>query len=513
MRPWPDPQRFRRLADAAPVVPVWCEWIGDVDSPLSAFARGRARSDTAILLESVVGGERWARYSFVALGGRARIHGQRDGDAIRVHVEARAPLGVPDLPRDGDALPLVRAWLSAMRAEPVPELPPFWGGLVGVWGHDVVRAFERLPVPAHHGPAQVPALELVATDVVLAFDALAQRVLVIAAAMPSCDGGVERARESAIDRIADVMRMLDDRKGALARMALADVPDPIATPCAPWSRAGHLAAVERARAYIHAGDAFQVVLSQAFEAPRAGLDPLDVYRVLRATNPAPYMYAMQLPSATLVGASPEVLVRVDRDRTVTLRPIAGTRRRGRDEAEDRALEAELLADPKERAEHLMLIDLGRNDVGRVAAPGSVELVESFVVERYSRVMHLVSEVRGKLRDGLDAIDALASAFPAGTLSGAPKVRALQIIDELEPAPRGWYGGAVGYLGYDGGADFAICIRSVTATAEALRVQAGAGIVFDSTPEGEDEECRAKASAILRAIAIARAAAGDEGVAS
>ncbi|MBC8072769.1 MAG: anthranilate synthase component I family protein, partial [Deltaproteobacteria bacterium] len=273
------------------------------------------------------------------------------------------------------------------------------------------------------------------------------------------------------------------------------------------SRTAMLAAIARARQHIHAGDVFQVVLSQAFEQPRDGLDPLDVYRVLRATNPAPYMYAMQFPSATLIGASPEVLVRLDRDRTVTLRPIAGTRPRGRDHAEDLDHERELLADPKERAEHLMLVDLGRNDVGRIAVPGSVAVTESFVVERYSRVMHIVSEVRGRLRDGLGGLDALVAAFPAGTLSGAPKLRALQIIDELEPAPRGWYGGAVGYLGYDGAADFAICIRSVTATAETLRVQAGAGIVYDSVAEAEDAECRAKASAVLRAIAIARQARG------
>ncbi len=483
------------------------EWIGDVDSPLGAFARARAATDTALLFESVVGGERWARWSFVAIGGRARIVGALEEGSLRARVLPRAGLAVPDVPREGDALALVRAWLASTRAEADPELPPFVGGLAGVWGHDAVRAFERLPAPAHAAAASVPALELVATDVVLAFDSLAQRVLVVAAAMPACDGGVERAHAAALDRIDRTMRLLDGGTGALARIALADVPEPVATPCPPWSQAGYLDAVARARAYIHAGDAFQVVLSQAFDQPRGGLDPLDVYRVLRATNPAPYMYAMQLPSAELVGASPEVLVRVDRDRRVTLRPIAGTRPRGKDEAEDLALERELLADPKERAEHLMLIDLGRNDVGRVAAAGSVELAQSFVVERYSRVMHIVSEVRGRLRDGADALDALAAAFPAGTLSGAPKRRALAIIDELEPAPRGWYGGAVGYLGYDGASDFAICIRSITATADTLRVQAGAGIVYDSTPAAEDAECRAKASAMLRAIAIARAAGG------
>jgi anthranilate synthase component 1 len=251
---------------------------------------------------------------------------------------------------------------------------------------------------------------------------------------------------------------------------------------------------------------FQLVLSQRFDQPVDGVDMLDVYRMLRLTNPSPYMYLLELPSGALAGASPEVLVRVDRDdRRVTVRPIAGTRPRGSTPEQDRELERELTSDPKERAEHLMLIDLGRNDIGRVSVPGSVRVAESFVVERYSQVMHLVSEVSGELAPGLSALDALRATFPAGTLSGAPKVRALQLIDELEPAPRGWYGGAVGYLGYDGGADFAICIRSVVRSGDTLQVQAGAGIVHDSDPLAEDEECRRKASAVLRAIQLARAA--------
>ena len=286
----------------------------------------------------------------------------------------------------------------------------------------------------------------------------------------------------------------------------------------PWVAAGreaYRASVRAGKDYIAAGDLFQVVLSQRFDSPRrdaAGrpLDLLAVYRMLRVTNPAPYMYLLELPSATLAGASPEVLVRVDREhdnapeaRRITVRPLAGTRPRGASEAEDLALERELLADPKERAEHLMLIDLGRNDVGRVAEPGSVELVESFAVERYSKVMHIVSEVRGTLAQGLSPVDALRSTFPAGTLSGAPKVRALEIIDELEPDARGWYGGAVGYFGFDGGADFAICIRSLVGLDDRISVQAGAGIVYDSDPRAEDDECRRKAAAVVRALEMAR----------
>jgi anthranilate synthase component 1 len=317
---------------------------------------------------------------------------------------------------------------------------------------------------------------------------------------------VQAAYEAAKDRLAALWRALQD--GATTRLPplfLPSIAAPTPRRAAPFTREAHMAAVARARSYIHAGDVFQVVLAQAFEEPQAGLDPLDVYRVLRATNPAPYMVALQLPAATLVGASPEVLVRLDRDRTVTLRPIAGTLPRGRDEAEDRANERALLADPKERAEHLMLVDLGRNDLGRIADAGTVHVVESFVVERYSRVMHIVSELRARLRAGLSAIDVLRATFPAGTLSGAPKVRALQIIDELEPAERGWYGGAVGYLGYDGGADFAICIRCAVADGTSFKVGAGSGIVYDSEPEREDAECVAKASALLRAIAMARGA--------
>ena len=507
MRVHPDPERFRRLAERAAVVPVWCEWIADGTTPLLLFAAARAQTASAFLLESVTGGDRWGRYSFVGVGGRARLVGSigERGVRLRADAGARVPEGVP---KEGELLAMMRAWLSAMRAEPIEELPPFWGGLVGVWGHDVVRAIERLPVPAHHaGAIRPPVVDVIATDLVLAFDALTQRHFAIAAAIPSIDGGVDRAREAAATRITALVRTLGGA-APLPRLALSQVADVRPEPAPPWSRARHLGAIATAGEHIRKGDVFQVVLSQAYEQPRGDIDPLDVYRVLRSTNPAPYMYAVQTPDATLVGASPEVLVRVDRDRTVTLRPIAGTRPRGATEAQDMALGAELLADPKERAEHLMLVDLGRNDLGRICAGGTVCVHESFVVERYSRVMHLVSEIRGRLRDGAGALDALVAAFPAGTLSGAPKVRALQIIDALEAGPRGWYGGAVGYLGYDGGADFAICIRSLVAKDDVLRVQAGSGIVFDSVPDAEDAECHAKASAVLRAIAIARGARAE-----
>ncbi|MBV1861184.1 MAG: anthranilate synthase component I family protein [Nannocystaceae bacterium] len=498
-------------ADAA-VVPVWTEVLCDTQTPLGAFARLRDQADTAVLLESVVGGERWARYSFLALG--HRLHGRaawEDG-ALRWTWTAPEGFTVPaDLPTVG--LQSLRAVARALHGEPQPDLPRFWGGLVGVCGHDFVRAVESLPPPAGRKPEAVPGVEMIATDVLVIFDNLTQRVKVVGSVCPATDGGFEAGYARAVARVKEVVDVLQGHGPAAPTLRLRE-PDPSAWECEPaepWSRARHIEAVAAAKEHIVAGDVFQVVLSQAFDTPRAGLDLLDVYRALRVTNPAPYMYAMQLPSATLVGASPEVLVRVDREsRQVTVRPIAGTRPRGRTQAEDLALERELLADPKERAEHLMLVDLGRNDIGRVSEGGSVRMTDRFSIERYSRVMHIVSEVTGILRPEFDAIDALAATFPAGTLSGAPKVRALELIDELEVHGRGWYGGAVGYLGYDGGADFAICIRSLVAQGDTLRVQAGGGIVHDSDAQAEDQECRNKASAVLRAIAMARGARENQG---
>lgn len=520
-------------AEPERLIPVWRALLCDGVTPVEVYARlaaaarerGGGAGSIRYMLESVgAGGERWARYSVVGLGCRARVTGVWNGEAIELAIEAAPgftlPAGVPARSR---GLAAIEALLAAYHSPASPQLPRFWGGLVGVWGHDAVRAFERLPGAAA-GPGEPPAIELIVSDTVLVFDNFSQRVQIFAGACPESDGGREAAIAAAHARIDEVAAWLD-AAAVLRPQRLPEVTAPPAEPAAPWTREGFLAAVRRAREHIGAGDIFQVVLSQRFVSPRAGARVLDIYRMLRVTNPAPYMYLFELPSATLIGASPEVLVRLDReglgpavsgDRSassgaglrVTVRPIAGTRPRGRDVAEDEALARELLADPKERAEHLMLVDLGRNDLGRVCVGGSVRVTESFALERYSRVMHIVSEVQGELRPELTALDALRATFPAGTLSGAPKIRALQIIDELEPAPRGWYGGAVGYLGFDGAADFAICIRSLVLTGEEIRVQAGAGLVHDSVAEAEDRECQAKASAVLRALAMARAL-GDE----
>ncbi|MFO7562891.1 MAG: anthranilate synthase component I family protein [Enhygromyxa sp.] len=504
--------------------PVWRELLCDGETPVGVFARlRRLAGQGSFLLESVVGGERWARWSIIGVGHRAVVRGSWRADQLIVEAEPgpgfAASLGELCGPRgrvgEGGGAALIEALLERYRAGPDPaggepddDLPRFWGGLVGVWGHDMVRDLERIPAPAwEHGP-DLPAFELLVTDTLVVFDNLSQKVRVVATACPAEDGGVEQARAAAEGRIARVIATLREPPGELAPLELDEriaAPPPSLAPA--WASGSYATQVTRAQQHIVAGDIFQVVLSQRFDQPRGQLEPLDVYRMLRVTNPAPYMYLLELPSATLAGASPEVLVRVDREldgrRRMTVRPIAGTRRRGHDQAEDLALEQELLADPKERAEHLMLIDLGRNDVGRVATPGSVRIEESFAIERYSKVMHIVSEVSGELAPELSVVDALRSSFPAGTLSGAPKVRALELIDALEPAPRGWYGGAVGYFGFDGKADFAICIRSVVFRGDEVRVQAGAGIVFDSQPEAEDEECHRKAAAVLRAIEMAR----------
>lgn len=500
----PTRERFVAHGDDG-VRPVWCEILDDGETPVAAFARLRPHGATG-LLESVVGGERWARYSFLVVGARARVMGRfGDGPQLEVSVTPGEGFSVPEHLRHGEGLAALRRIFAHYHAEPQRDQPPLWGGLVGAWGHDLVRCFEHLPRPADRGPAALPAIDLVVTDTVVVFDNLTQRVRVVTAAHPGDDGGAGPAYDAARERLQRVLEALRSQPPLLAPLQLhEDVPFS-AEPAAPWSRDGHLHAVRRAKEHVAAGDVFQVVLAQGFEVPRDGVDDLDVYRILRVTNPAPYMVLLQLSSASLVGASPEVLVRLHRDtRVVTVRPIAGTRPRGLTEAEDLALERELLADPKERAEHLMLIDLGRNDVGRVAVGGSVVMGDRFAIERYSRVMHIVSEVTGTLAPGLSALDALRAAFPAGTLSGAPKVRALQLIDELEPADRGFYGGAAGYVGFDGGADFAICIRSALCLPDRFRVQAGGGIVYDSDPEAEDLECRNKASAVLRAIAMAKA---------
>ena len=483
-------EEFQRLArEGHTRIPVVREILSDLDTPLTVYLK-LADGPHAYLLESVEGGETWGRYSIIGLPARrtwtfrghtleTRDHGER--------VETREL---------ADPLAEIDRLLTAYRVPRLPGLPPFTGGLVGYFGFEAIGWIE--PRLAEGGPPDTlgtPDAFLMLSEEVAVFDNLKGRLYLVVHADPSEPQAYARA-----------LRRLDQLVHRL-RHAGPSYPDlPGAEPPAEadfvsgFTREGFLEAVAKCKAYIRAGDIFQVVLSQRLSVP-FGARPLDVYRALRAMNPSPYMYFLDLGDTQVVGSSPEVLVRLQGGE-VTVRPIAGTRPRGATPEQDAALEAELLADPKERAEHLMLVDLGRNDVGRVSEPGSVRLPESFVIERYSHVMHIVSEVRGSVRGGLGFSDVLKAAFPAGTVSGAPKVRALEIIRELEPVKRGIYAGAVGYLNWWGEADIAIAIRTAVIQGGKLHVQAGAGIVHDSDPVMEWEETLNKGRALFRAVAQA-----------
>jgi anthranilate synthase component I len=487
----PGYDEFVGLATRGNVVPVSRELLADLETPVSAFLKIH-RGGPGFLLESVQGGETWGRYSFLgtdpaevwtARGKRVEIR-RRDGSIERRDVT--------------DTLDALRAWLSRYRPVAVPGLPRFRGGAVGAIAYDLVREFERLPAHARD-ELGVPDACFLLADRVLAFDNVTQRIRLVANAF--LEEG-RPLRESYDLAVASLEEWHERLRGPLpARPAPAHPPEAEAPPVrANLEPEAYQAMVRRAKEYVHAGDVIQVVLAQRFEtALRAR--PIEVYRALRSINPSPYMFYLELGDATLVGASPEVMVRVE-DGQVTVRPIAGTRPRGSSERSDLELESELLADPKEIAEHIMLVDLGRNDVGRVSAIGSVAVTERMVVERYSHVMHLVSNVRGALAPGRDAFDAFRATFPAGTLSGAPKIRAMEIIDELEPVRRGWYGGAVGYFDFSGGMDTGITIRTVLVRGDRVYVQAGAGIVADSDPEREHLECVNKARGVLQALKLA-----------
>lgn len=474
--------------------PLARELILDGDTPVSAFAKLH-RGQYGFLFESLEGGERWARYTILGTepGAVFRYHGRRIS-------ALQSDGGWQDVATDLAPLEHLSQLMRQTTAAPVSGLPRFTGGAVGFWGYDVVRTIEHLP-DAPADDRDLPDAIAMQVDTLLVLDHLFHRAIVIAniALDGDPDDDTLRARIAAAERRAG--EWLDRLRAPAPLTPLVAPPEtPELVRHAPFGDGDFLDAVHRIQEYIQAGDAFQVVLSRRIDV-RGHFDPYRTYRWLRALNPAPYCYYLHLDRITLVGASPEVLVRVE-DGDVTVRPIAGTRPRGITAEADQQLEVELLADPKERAEHTMLLDLGRNDVGRVAAWGSVAVAARMVVERYSQVMHLVSEVRGRLRDGLDALDALAAAFPAGTVSGAPKVRAMQIIDELEPTRRGPYAGAVGYVGYGATTlDTAIAIRTVVFVDGEASVQAGAGIVADSIPEAELRETEAKAAAVLKALRL------------
>jgi anthranilate synthase component I len=492
-----SPSDFLARAERGGIVPVLREVVLDGDTPLGAFVKV-ARPPFAFLLESLVGGERWARYTF--LGTEPREVWRYRGRAVERWTKSTGwrPAGETD-----DPFGHLAQRLRALPGTPLPGLPRFTGGAVGYLGYDLVRTVERLPrAPAD--TLDVPDAVMMIADTLVILDNLFGRAIVLAnVEVPPGAPTAERLRlyATAEARLDELVARLGGRH-ELTPLALRNGLPPLATE-SRYPRSAFERDVARVLEYVGAGDTFQTVLSRRQEVPGA-VDPLLLYRYLRALNPAPYLFYLALDDFTLLGSSPEVLVRVEGNE-VTVRPIAGTRPRGRTPEEDEALARQLAADEKERAEHLMLVDLGRNDVGRVARFGTVRVTELLAIERYSHVQHLVSEVRGELRDGYDALDVFKACFPAGTVTGAPKVRAMEIIDELEPERRGPYAGAVGYVGWGAtNLDTAITIRSALVRPDRVVVQAGAGIVADSDPAREFRETEDKAQAVLKALALAKA---------
>jgi anthranilate synthase component 1 len=484
----PDFKEFCALAKQGNLIPVSREVLADFETPVSALAK-IDRGSCAYLLESVEGGEKWARYSFLGSGSPTLIHGN-DREVIVSSGRRRRRIPVKT-----DLLACLREIMLEYRPVRVPGLPRFCGGAVGYLSYDVVRQFERLPAQ-RKDLLGLPHACFLLTDTLLIFDNVAQTIRIVANAHVG-----ERNHKAAY---ADAVRRID-RMIARLRTGRRPAPRRPASRRPPaftsnMSKADFEKVVVQTKEYIKAGDIFQGVLSQRWQASIRAR-PFDIYRALRVINPSPYMYYLRFPEVELVGASPEVLVRCEDD-LVQLRPIAGTRRRGATEEEDRVLREELLANEKERAEHVMLVDLGRNDVGRVARPGTVRVKDFMVVEQYSHVMHLVSQVEGRLQKGKDSYDVLRACFPAGTVSGAPKIRAMEIIEELEPSRRGPYAGAVGYFGFSGNMDTCINIRTVVVKGRQAFIQAGAGIVADSDPEAEYVETCNKAKAMMRAVEMA-----------
>jgi anthranilate synthase component I len=484
-----DAAQFAELAEQGfNRIPVAREVLADLDTPLSTYLK-LADGPYSYLFESVQGGEKWGRYSIIGLPCRTalRVSGQRidvlhDGLAAESHLV-------------DDPLTWVEDFQARYKVAEIDGLPRFNGGLVGYFGYDTIRYIEpRLAATTKPDRLGTPDILLMVSDEVVVFDNLRGKLFIVVHADPAQADALARA-ESRLDRLGEMLQRAAPRpvQSAASSVAEADF-------ISGFTQEGFEAAVERCKGYIVDGDVMQVVLSQRLSIPVQSR-PLDIYRALRSLNPSPYMFYLDLGDFHIVGSSPEILTRLE-DGVVTVRPIAGTRPRGHSESEDHALERELLADPKELAEHLMLIDLGRNDVGRIARTGTVELTEKMVIERYSHVMHIVSNVTGTLKDGMTAMDVLRATFPAGTVSGAPKIRAMEIIDELEPVKRGVYAGAVGYLAWNGNMDTAIAIRTAVVKDGTLHIQAGAGIVYDSVPRNEWNETMNKGRAMFRAVAMA-----------
>jgi anthranilate synthase component 1 len=488
---YPAYNQFERLTKQGNLIPIYREILADMETPVSALTKLRAKPHL-FLLESVEGGEKWGRYTFLGFDPHCTFIVRGEDVLIRQNGETRTQR------HNGDPLGLLKEILFSYRPVPIEGLPRFYGGAVGFLGYDMVRYFEHLPAQAQQDLVIDDATFLI-TDTLMIFDNVRHTIKVVACALTEGRDDLKVVYDEAVERIE---RMIELIKSPAERAELPQGVSADAPPRSNMTPEAFKAMVQRAKEYIVAGDVIQVVLSQRFQREHR-TDPIDLYRALRYINPSPYLFFLKLEDLILIGSSPEVTVRLE-EGIAELRPIAGTRRRGKNEQEDRHLSDELLQDPKERAEHVMLVDLGRNDLGRIAQIGSVQVSQYMVVERYSHVMHLVSHVQAQLLPGKDAFDVLRATFPAGTLSGAPKIRAMEIIDELEPSRRGPYGGAVGYFSYTGNMDFCITIRTMVIRDSSIYIQAGAGIVADSDPEAEYQETVNKAMGMMQAIDMADA---------
>ncbi len=486
------PEEFQQYAGQGyNRIPISREVLADLDTPLSAYLK-LADGPYSYLFESVHGGEQWGRYSIIGLPCRTLV--KVIGNDIYVENDG----AILETASDNNPLLWVEKFKQRYRVPDIRGLPRFNGGLVGYFGYETIAYIEpRLKSTAKEDPIGTPDILLMVSEEILVFDNLTGKMLLLTHADPQ----QRNAYQSAVDRLDELVKKLRELK-AKTRIHAAPKQVDETDFVSGFTQQGFEAAVTKAKDYIVAGDVMQVVLSQRLSIPYSA-SPLDLYRALRYLNPSPYMYYLNLDDFFIVGSSPEILVRLE-DNMITVRPIAGTRPRGMDHEQDLALEKDLLDDPKELAEHLMLIDLGRNDTGRVAQIGTVELTDKMIIERYSHVMHIVSNVTGELQQGKDAFDVLAATFPAGTVSGAPKIRAMEIINEMEPVKRGVYSGAVGYISWSGNLDTAIAIRTAVIKDQTLHIQAGAGIVYDSVPRNEWNETMNKARAIFRAVSIAEA---------
>jgi len=486
---YPDFEEFKKLAAKGNLIPIYTEVLADIETPVSAFLK--LASPPSFLLESVEGGEKWARYSFLGINPSRVIRGEGKSIVITDSNGNRREL------TSDDPLTIIQEELTRFRPVVLPELPPFCGGFVGYLGYDNVRSFERVPDFGKKGLA-MPDTFFVLADTILVFDSLRQKVKVIVNVFTE-ERPLDTCYEEGTSRLREIVQNL--RNGNVPAIAPSEKnPSSGEFTSSFPSKESFMKAVETSKKYVVDGDIVQVVLSQRFERP-CSADPFTIYRALRLINPSPYMYYIDTGDGQIIGSSPEILVRAE-DGKIVLRPIAGTRRRGRTEADDRVMEEELKNDPKEKAEHIMLVDLGRNDVGRVAETGTVTVTDLMSVERYSHVMHLVSNVTGDLRNDLDVFDVIRACFPAGTVTGAPKVRAMEIIEELEPIRRGPYAGAVGYFSFSGNMDMCITIRTLVYKDNTIYVQSGAGIVADSDPALEYKETMNKAMAMMKAVEMA-----------